>query len=108
MDLHVLDDNFFLKEGTSNSTTTVCSSNINFSHVSALSSDKSTISSISDNYSTDFIQTDCDAEDNSVSQMLETNVILPLTRMAEMFSDVNSSSSELHQEQNIEPLVVRL
>lgn len=53
--VHVSDDDFFLEEGTSNSTTTICSSNINFSHVSALSSDESTISSISHNDSVDFI-----------------------------------------------------
>lgn len=107
--VHISDDDFFLEEGTSNSTTIVRSSNINFSHVSAVSSDESTISSINDNYSIDFIQANRGAEDNSVSQMLETNVILPPTRMAEKFSDhVDSSSSESNQEPDIEPLVVRL
>lgn len=112
--VHVSDD-FFLEEMTSNSTTTVCSSNINFSRVTAVSSNKSqqtklsTISSINDNYSMDFIQSNCDSEDNSILQMLEISVILPPTRMAEMLSDhIDSSLSESNQELNIEPLVVRL
>lgn len=72
-------------------------------------SDESTISSVSDNNSIDFTHTDYNAEDNSILQMLPTNVVLPPTKMFEIFSDyIDNNVSESNQKQNVEPLVQRL
>lgn len=94
-------DDDFLEEGTLNDPAIIlCSQNTSSSHVSAFLSDEPITSSINNNYAMDFIQTDCDAED-SVSQMLSTNVLTP-TRIAQIFSDcIDSSLSESNQESDI-------
>ena len=95
-------NDIFLEEETShtnNPAAIICSPNTNSSEPTISSSDHSMY----------FTQINCDAEDNSVLQTLPTNLVLHLTRMADIFSDyIDSSLSESNQESDVEPLVTRL